>query len=229
MTWRRSQNPSAPWTSSSNWTSTTTIRQPCPSPSAGSPPSPASTSNGNRLTELPESIGEIRGLTSLDCSANDLRTLPSAIGNLTQLTGLGLHGNRLRELPEAFGSLTRLFKAAPWVHAMAVVLQVALSARVDGTFFSNAEHSWTPDEAQAFKLRRSFLDASEFVQGDSHTMGDASPRALLQELHAVLRNRDEGPGFGGLVRVRNRGRYLWVHPRFEAELNPGLPEMGRAG
>lgn len=53
---------------------------------------------------------------------------------------------------------------------------------------------------------------------------EARPGELLRYLHARIREKD--PTFGGLVRVRNRGRYLWVHPRFEAELNPGLPEMG---
>jgi len=39
---------------------------------------------------------------------------------------------------------------------------------------------------------------------------------LLRELHALIQNRD--PGFGGLVRVRNkRGEFLWIHPDFQKE------------
>ncbi len=39
---------------------------------------------------------------------------------------------------------------------------------------------------------------------------------LLRELHALIQERD--PGFGGLVRVRNkRGEFLWVHPDFQKE------------
>jgi len=126
----------------------------------------------------------------------------------------------LLDLPNAW-----LVKAAPWVNAMAVVLQVVLSARVDGRLHFTADEMRIQDEAPAFNMRRSFLDASEFVDGERHTMGDARPGALLQELHAIMRGREEGAGFGELVRVRSRGRYLWVHPKFEAELNPGLPEM----
>lgn len=40
--------------------------------------------------------------------------------------------------------------------------------------------------------------------------------ATLRELHALLKAKD--PGFGGLVRVRNkRQEFLWVHPQFEEE------------
>ncbi|VFM95419.1 MAG: hypothetical protein BECKG1743D_GA0114223_100763 [Candidatus Kentron sp. G] len=34
----------------------------------------------------------------------------------------------------------------------------------------------------------------------------------------MLRQKDPGCNFGGLVRVRNkRNEFLWVHPRFEEE------------
>lgn len=40
--------------------------------------------------------------------------------------------------------------------------------------------------------------------------------ADLRELHVWL--KEKGPGFGGLVRVRNkRQEFLWVHPEFEKE------------
>lgn len=40
--------------------------------------------------------------------------------------------------------------------------------------------------------------------------------AILRQLHAWL--REEDPGFGGLIRVRNRRQeFLWVHPQFETE------------
>jgi internalin A len=40
--------------------------------------------------------------------------------------------------------------------------------------------------------------------------------ATLREFQALLKAKD--PGFGGLVRVRNRRQeFLWVHGRFEAE------------
>ena len=57
--------------------------------------------------------------------------------------------------------------------------------------------------------------------GDSTSLehGEAAIRAqgaTLRELQALLKAKD--PGFGGLVRVRNkRQEFLWVHPQFEEE------------
>ena len=46
----------------------------------------------------------------------------------------------------------------------------------------------------------------------------------LRELQVLLKGKD--PGFGGMKRVQNRRReYLWIHPSFEREFDPGLPEF----
>ena len=64
--------------------------------------------NGNQLTTLPESIGGLTALTSLDLSDNRLTALPESIGGLTALTSLYLFRNRLTTLPESIGGLTAL-------------------------------------------------------------------------------------------------------------------------
>ncbi|NUQ87064.1 MAG: hypothetical protein HOQ43_01165 [Glycomyces artemisiae] len=53
--------------------------------------------------------------------------------------------------------------------------------------------------------------------------GSASARsgAELRRLHAFLNKAD--PGYGGLERVQDRGRFLWVHRRFAGEYEPGVP------
>ncbi len=62
----------------------------------------------------------------------------------------------------------------------------------------------------------------EWLGGGDSTSLEQSEAAIrarggtLRELQALLKARD--PGFGGLVRVRNkRQEFLWVHPRFEGE------------
>ena len=55
-------------------------------------------------------------------------------------------------------------------------------------------------------------DAPDLERGDAIQ----AQGAVLRQLHAWLKERD--PGFGGLVRVRNkRQEFLWVHPQFEKE------------
>jgi Leucine-rich repeat (LRR) protein len=43
---------------------------------------------GMVLTELPESLGQLTQLQSLDLSQNELTALPESLGNLTQLQTL---------------------------------------------------------------------------------------------------------------------------------------------
>lgn len=54
---------------------------------------------GNRLTVVPESLGQLAWLQVLVLSDNLLESLPAAIANLKHLKSLLLHKNRLRTLP----------------------------------------------------------------------------------------------------------------------------------
>ena len=68
-----------------------------------------------KLTELPESIGQLKQLRKLDLSwdyedeklKNQLTTLPDSLGQLTQLTSLDLSNNQLTALPDSLGRLTQ--------------------------------------------------------------------------------------------------------------------------
>jgi internalin A len=69
-----------------------------------------------QLTELPESIGQLKQLRELDLSwdysdekqKNQLTALPPSLGQLTQLTVLDLSSNQLTSLPDSLGQLTQL-------------------------------------------------------------------------------------------------------------------------
>src|SRR5688572_27592394 len=58
---------------------------------------------GNTLTAIPDSIGDLTNLVSLDPSGGpQLSALPDPIGNLVNLETLDLRGNRLTSLPASF-------------------------------------------------------------------------------------------------------------------------------
>ncbi len=57
----------------------------------------------NKLTSVPETIGQLTNLTTLDLRTNELKTLPETIGQLTNLTTLYLGYNQLTTLPKAIG------------------------------------------------------------------------------------------------------------------------------
>jgi len=62
----------------------------------------------NRLTELPDSIGDLINLKTLYLDSNQLTELPDSIGNLTNLKDIYLRNNQLTELPKSFRNLTNL-------------------------------------------------------------------------------------------------------------------------
>ncbi|CAH8344458.1 unnamed protein product [Eruca vesicaria subsp. sativa] len=57
---------------------------------------------------LPDSIGKLSTLTSLDMSENHIVVLPNTIGGLSSLTNLDLRSNRISNLPESIGELINL-------------------------------------------------------------------------------------------------------------------------
>ena len=63
---------------------------------------------GNKLTSIPESIGNLTELLTLDVSSNQLTSISESIGNLTKLTKLSLVRNELTSLPTFIGNLTSL-------------------------------------------------------------------------------------------------------------------------
>ncbi|XP_051114829.1 plant intracellular Ras-group-related LRR protein 4-like [Andrographis paniculata] len=57
---------------------------------------------------LPDSIGKLSSLITLDLSENKISVLPDTIGRLSSLQTLDLHGNKIQELPESIGGLLSL-------------------------------------------------------------------------------------------------------------------------
>lgn len=57
---------------------------------------------------LPESIGKLNSLQTLNLELNELRKVPESIGDLNMLQTLALGYNRLESLPESIGNLTSL-------------------------------------------------------------------------------------------------------------------------
>ncbi|RRR96477.1 leucine-rich repeat domain-containing protein [Glycomyces terrestris] len=132
-----------------------------------------------------------------------------------------LSGDQLSGVVRLNLSLPWFLSASTWIFSMATLLRVVQPQRLAGD----------PVPIRASGRGRAMTDLSSMKWSSvdqffkEARVGDYDSRAdELRELHRLIRAKD--PAFGGLVRVRQRGRYLWVHPRFKAELSPGLPDMG---
>lgn len=64
--------------------------------------------DAKKLTKLPESIGNLAGLTRLSFNNNELVSVPEGILNLTNLTELIFSGNKIREIPRNIDVLVNL-------------------------------------------------------------------------------------------------------------------------
>jgi len=63
---------------------------------------------GTNLSALPESLGRLENLRTLYLDCNALKTLPNSVGNLKQLTHLSVKENRLKVVPQSLQELTHL-------------------------------------------------------------------------------------------------------------------------
>ena len=62
----------------------------------------------NCLYSLPDNIGDLLDLQTLDLNSNRLENIPSSITQLSNLTILNLSSNRIDEIPSDFCNLTEL-------------------------------------------------------------------------------------------------------------------------
>jgi hypothetical protein len=132
-----------------------------------------------------------------------------------------------------------LVKAAPLLKAITVVLRGVLPIAVAGIELTQPDpQAWqrtlSAQLAHAERSLDALGDATDLVDAGPdrpgrrpRTIGRAGPveldGGLLRILQAQVGERDRD--FGGLVRVRTRNSYLWVHPRFESEYHQPLPEI----
>ncbi|MBI5354940.1 MAG: leucine-rich repeat domain-containing protein [Candidatus Aenigmarchaeota archaeon] len=61
-----------------------------------------------KLTELPDSISNLKGLQELYVGFNNLQSLPDSISNLKNLQTLYVFNNKYQSLPESIGNLSSL-------------------------------------------------------------------------------------------------------------------------
>ncbi|WP_194201816.1 leucine-rich repeat domain-containing protein [Glycomyces albidus] len=126
---------------------------------------------------------------------------------------------------------TWLVKSAPWIKRTLKVLwstvlpggSVALDLFVP-SFDPAAIENHLELAEESFKILSEV--GEDAIDADSQPpweVRDGRSGAQLRRLHAFLQSAD--PGFGGLERVQDRGKFLWVHRDFVSEYEPGPPDF----
>ena len=89
--------------------------------------------NGNKLTELPAEISDLRELRGLSVNNNQLVGLPTSIQRLTKLEWLYLSVNKLTELPAEISDLRKLRELGVYHNPLTVAaVRRALKLRKKG-------------------------------------------------------------------------------------------------
>lgn len=82
--------------------------------------------SGNRLRDLPDTIGDLAALVELEAAGNLLEAVPPSLGRLGALRKLSLNGNVLTALPDTLSGLASLQVRGPCLNASASVCSTLL-------------------------------------------------------------------------------------------------------
>ena len=152
------------------------------------------------LTELPEALGQLTQLRSLNLAHNLLTTLPEWVGSLTQLQSLNLSYNRLTALPGSLGKLTNLWEL-DLVGNQITTLPASISRLTNLTVLYLPDNQLTdlpPSLAQLEHLRYLLLDknplnpelAEAYKQGldavKAYLRAKAAAQITLNEAKLIL-------------------------------------------
>ena len=118
------------------------------------------------LAELPESLGQLTQLQTLDLSRNKLTAVPESLGQLTQLQRLNLHSNQLTAAPESLGQLTQLQTLSLSNNQLTAVPEwLGQLTQLQGLYLSNNQLTAVPEslgqltQLQTLDLSRNQLTA----------------------------------------------------------------------
>lgn len=129
------------------------------------------------ITELPESLGRLTQLRSLNLSGHRLKALPEGLGKLTQLQSLNVSFNRLEALPEQLTHLESLNLS--WNHMSKVPEAIRSFSRLKSLKLSQNEFTILPEWIGQLSRLQS-LDIDEL--GLSSLPGELRHLTQLQSL-----------------------------------------------
>ncbi|KAJ1403828.1 Leucine-rich repeat [Sesbania bispinosa] len=131
---------------------------------------------------LPDSLGKLSSLVTLDLSENRIVALPSTIGGLSSLTRLDLHSNRITELPDSIGNLLSLvYLDVRGNQLSSLPASFSRLVRLEELDLSSNQVSVLPDSIGSLVSLKVLNVETNDIEEIPHSIGNCSS---LRELHA---------------------------------------------
>ncbi|KAI4327869.1 hypothetical protein L6164_020281 [Bauhinia variegata] len=131
---------------------------------------------------LPDSIGKLSSLVTLDLSENRIMALPSTIGGLSSLTRLDLHSNRISELPDSLGEILSLVYLDLGGNQLSLLpASLGRLVRLEELDLSSNQLSVLPDSIGSLVNLKKLNVETNDLEELPHSIGHCSS---LRELHA---------------------------------------------
>lgn len=153
----------------------------------------------NKLSDqvewLPDSIGKLLSLVTLDLSENRIVALPITIGGLFSLASLDLHSNRLTELPESIGDLLNLvFLDLRGNYLSKLPSSVGRLVQLEELDLSSNQLSFLPDTIGSMVSLKKLNIETNNIEELPHTIGQCSSLMELRVDYNRLKALPEAVG-----------------------------------
>lgn len=136
----------------------------------------------DKVDWLPDSIGKLSSLITLDLSENRLVVLPDTIGGLSSLTKLDLHSNKISQLPDSIGDLLSLVCLDLRANSLSSLpASFGRLARLEELDLSSNELGSLPDAIGSLVSLKKLIVETNNIEEIPHSIGRCTS---LRELHA---------------------------------------------
>ncbi|XP_009781850.1 plant intracellular Ras-group-related LRR protein 4-like [Nicotiana sylvestris] len=151
---------------------------------------------------IPDSLGKLSNLVTLDFSENRIAVLPTTIGRLSFLQKLDLHGNRIVELPDSIGDLLNLvFLDLNGNNLKSLPSTFARLARLQELDLSSNMLSMLPETVGSLVSLRKLIVETNELEELPHSIGQCTPLKELRADYNRLKAVPEAVGRMGSLEI----------------------------
>ncbi|XP_055805502.1 plant intracellular Ras-group-related LRR protein 4-like [Solanum dulcamara] len=156
----------------------------------------------DQLEWIPDSLGKLSNLVTLDLSENRIAVLPTTIWGLSSLQKLDLHGNRILELPDSVGDLLNLvYLDLKGNNLKTLPLTLARLTHLEEVDLSSNMLSVLPETVGSLVSLRKLVVETNDLEELPHTIGQCTSLKELRVDYNRLKALPEALGRMGSLEI----------------------------